>query len=150
MFMLNHETTYVIYALYIQRIINYMEFGYDEKHGAYLPHVVWGSAVPPPSPTAATVGTSVAAPTSSPIRAPSPPAVKRHVPLAASESSRATTHQDSKQNILILDLKTFISICRSHHLISDLKTHLISDLKTFISICRSHHPLIRKSHQILS
>jgi hypothetical protein len=109
-----------------------MEFGYDEKHGAYLPHVVWGSAVPPPSPTAATVGTSVASPTSSPIRAPSPPAVKRHVPLAASESSRATTHQDSKQNILILDLKTFISICRSHHSsqISKLTSSQISKLSS--------------------
>jgi hypothetical protein len=44
MFMLNHDTTYVIYAPYIKRIINFktdMEFGYDGKHGAYQPHVVW-------------------------------------------------------------------------------------------------------------
>jgi hypothetical protein len=37
MFMLNHGTTFVIYAPYIQRIINYktdMEFGYHGKHGA--------------------------------------------------------------------------------------------------------------------
>jgi hypothetical protein len=38
MYMLNHGTQYVIYAPYIQRIINYkteMDFGYDGKHGAY-------------------------------------------------------------------------------------------------------------------
>jgi hypothetical protein len=38
MFALNHGTMYVIYASFIQWIINYktdMEFGYDGKHGAY-------------------------------------------------------------------------------------------------------------------
>jgi hypothetical protein len=36
--MLQHGTTYVIYALYIHRIINFktnMEFVYDGKHGVY-------------------------------------------------------------------------------------------------------------------
>jgi hypothetical protein len=77
MFMLNHETTYVIYAPYIQMIINYntdMEFGYDGKHGAYQPHIVRGPVVPPPPLTAATVGTPTATPNSPPVRAPSPPA----------------------------------------------------------------------------
>jgi hypothetical protein len=43
MFMLQHGTTYVIYAPYIQRIINYkikMEFVYDGKHGSYQSHVI--------------------------------------------------------------------------------------------------------------
>jgi hypothetical protein len=38
MHMLNHGAQYVIYAPYIQIIINIkteMEFGYDGKHGAY-------------------------------------------------------------------------------------------------------------------
>jgi hypothetical protein len=36
--MLTHGAQYVIYAPYIQRIINFkteMQFGYDGKHGAY-------------------------------------------------------------------------------------------------------------------
>jgi hypothetical protein len=96
--MLNHGTTYVIYAPYIQRIINYkadMEFGYDGKQGAYQPHVVRGPAVPPPPPTATAVGTSAAAPTPSPTHAPSP-AVRRPTPSAAPKSSRATTHRGKK------------------------------------------------------
>jgi hypothetical protein len=43
MYVLQHGAQYVIYAPYIQRIINYktdMEFGYDGKDGAYLPHIV--------------------------------------------------------------------------------------------------------------
>jgi hypothetical protein len=47
MLILNHGTMYAIYALFIQRIINYktdMEFGYDGKHGAYQPHVIRGPA----------------------------------------------------------------------------------------------------------
>jgi hypothetical protein len=75
MFVLNHGTQYAIYAPYIQRIINYkteMEFGYDGKHGAYHPHIVWGPAVPPPPPVAAAVaGPSAATPTFPPARAPS-------------------------------------------------------------------------------
>jgi hypothetical protein len=38
MHMLNHGAQYMIYAPYIQRIINFkteMDFGYDGKHGAY-------------------------------------------------------------------------------------------------------------------
>jgi hypothetical protein len=92
---LQHGTQYVIYAPYIQRIINYkadMEFGYDEKHRAYQPHVIWGPIVPPPPPAAAAVGTSSATPASSPARAPSPPAVRRHAPSAAPKSSHAATH----------------------------------------------------------
>jgi hypothetical protein len=69
MFVLNHGTQYAIYAPYIQRIINYkmdMEFGYDDKHRAYLPHVVRGPAVPPP-PVAAATGPSATAPASPPV-----------------------------------------------------------------------------------
>jgi hypothetical protein len=50
--MLTHGAQYVIYAPYIQRIINYkieMEFGYDGKHGAHQPHIVRAPAIPPPS-----------------------------------------------------------------------------------------------------
>jgi hypothetical protein len=129
MFMLNHETTYVIYAPYIQRIINYkadMEIGYAGKHIAYQPHIVQGPAVPHPPPTAATMGTSTAAPTSSPAHAHSPPAARRHAPSAAPKSSRAATHRGKKQNILI------------------------SDLETLISMCRSNDALIRESHQQMS
>jgi hypothetical protein len=74
MFALNHGTMYVIYAPFIQRIINYktdMEFGYDGKHGAYQPHVIQGPAAPPPPPTADPASPSVAAPTSPPAHAPS-------------------------------------------------------------------------------
>jgi hypothetical protein len=95
--MLNHGTTNVIYAPYIQKIINYKadtEFGYDGKHEAYQPHIVRRPAIPPPPPTAATAGTSVAAPASSPAHAPSPPAVRRLALLAAHESSHAATHRD--------------------------------------------------------
>jgi hypothetical protein len=56
--MLTHGAQYVIYASYIQRIINYktdMEFVYDGKHGAYQPHIVWAPAVPPPSPPVAAI-----------------------------------------------------------------------------------------------
>jgi hypothetical protein len=80
--MLTHEAQYVIYAPYIQRIINYktkLEFGYDGKHGAYQPHIVRAPVVPPPSPPVATAaGTSTAAhgspPTASPAGARAPPA----------------------------------------------------------------------------
>jgi hypothetical protein len=95
MFVLNHGSQYAIYALYIQRIINYktdMEFGYDGKHGAYQPHVVRGPVVPPPPPTAVVAGPSAAAPTFPPARAPS---------SATPDSSRAATHGGKKQNILV-------------------------------------------------
>jgi hypothetical protein len=95
--MLNHGTTYVIYAPFIQRIINYntdMEFVYDGKHGSYQAHVVWGPAVPP-SPTAA-AGTSAVALDSPSTHAPSPPAASRPAPSATPESSRATTHRGKK------------------------------------------------------
>jgi hypothetical protein len=116
MFILNHGTTYVIYAPYIQRIINYkidMEFGYDGKHGAYQPHVVQSPTVSPPPPTATAAGTSAVAPTSPLTRAPSPHAASRLAPSAAPESSHATTHRGKKQNVLIKGLKTLISMCHS-------------------------------------
>jgi hypothetical protein len=115
MFMLQHGTTYVIYAPYIQRIINYktdIEFIYDEKYGAYQPHVIRGLVDPPP-PAAAIVGISAAAPASPPARAPSPP-MSRPAPSAASESSHAATCRGKKQNILIKGLNTLISMCRSN------------------------------------
>jgi hypothetical protein len=127
--MLNHGTTFVIYAPHIQRIINYkadMEFGYDGKHEVYQPHVVQGPAVPPPPSAAATTGTSDVAPASSPAPAPSPPVARRPAPSAAPESSCAATHQGKKQNILV------------------------SSVKTLISMCRSNNTLIRVSHQQMS
>jgi hypothetical protein len=116
------------YAAYIQRIINYkadMEFGYDGKHGAYLPHIVWGPTVPSPPPATAAVGTSATTPASSPAYAPSP-AVRRPTPSAAPESSCAATHWGKKQSILI------------------------SGLKTLISMSHSNDALIRESHQQMS
>jgi hypothetical protein len=117
MFMLKHGTTYVIYAPYIQRIINYktgMEFVYDGKHGAYQPLVIRGHVDPPAPPAAAAVGTSVAGPASPPAHAPSPPPVRRPTPSAAPESSRAATHRGKKQNILVKGLKTLFSMSRSN------------------------------------
>jgi hypothetical protein len=116
--MLNHGTTYVIYAPYIQRIVNLkieMKFGYDGKHGAYQPHVVRGPAVPPPPPTAATVGTSAAAP-ASPAHAPSPPAMSRCAPSAAPESSHACypsrqEAEHSRQGPQDLDLHVPLQRC---------------------------------------
>jgi hypothetical protein len=109
MFVLNHGTQYAIYAPYIQLTINYkteMEFGYDGKHGAYQPHVVWGPTVPPsPSTAAAAVGPSAVAPASPPAHAPS---------SAATKSSRAATRCGKKQNILVKGLKTLVSMCRSN------------------------------------
>jgi hypothetical protein len=107
---------YVIYAPYIQRIINYktdMEFVYDGKHGAYQPHIVWAPTVHPPSPpTAAAAGTSAATQDSLPARSHAPPTLRhapptlRHAPLATPESSRAVTRRGKKQNILVKGLKT--------------------------------------------
>jgi hypothetical protein len=63
--MLNHGAQYVIYAPYIQRIINFkteMEFEYDDKNGAYQLHIVRAPVVPPPSPpVVVATGTSVIA-----------------------------------------------------------------------------------------
>jgi hypothetical protein len=106
-FALNHGTMYVIYAPFIQRIINYkagVEFGYDGKHGAYLPHIVRGPAVPPPPPAADPAGTSAVAPASPPVRAPS----------TAPESSRPATRRGKKQNVLVRGLQTLISMCCSN------------------------------------
>jgi hypothetical protein len=118
MFMLIRGTMYVIYAPYIQRIINYkadMEFGYDENLGAYQPHIIWGPVDPPP-PHATAAGTLAAAPASSPTRAPSPPpTVSRPAPSATPKSSRVATHRGKKQNILVKGLKTLISMCRSNN-----------------------------------
>jgi hypothetical protein len=133
--MLQHGTTYVIYALYIQRNINYktdMEFVYDGKHGAYQPHIIRGPMDPPPPPTAATMGTSATTPTSPLARAPSPPPVRRHAPSATPESSHAATCNGKKQNILIKGLKTLISMCcsndalisESHQQMSQRLSHL--------------------------
>jgi hypothetical protein len=108
--MLTHGAQYVIYAPYIQRIINFktdMEFGYDGKHGAYQPHIVRANAVAPPPPAAAAAGTSAAA-------HDSPPAASRHAPLAAPESSRAAMRRGKKYNIHVKGLKTLISMCRSN------------------------------------
>jgi hypothetical protein len=136
MYVLQHGTQYVIYAPYIQRIINYkagMEFRYDGKHEAYQSHVVQGPAVPPPPPAATAAGTSAAAPASSPAHAPSPPAMRRLAPSATPESSCAATCQGKKQNILVSGHKTLISMCRpndaliheSHQQMSQrLSTHL--------------------------
>jgi hypothetical protein len=118
MFMLNHGMTYVIYAPYIQRIINYktnMEFGYDGKHVAYQPHIIRGPVDPPPPHAVVAVGTSAATPASHPTRAPSsPPTTSRHAPSATPESSRAATRRGKKQNILIKGLKNLISLCHSN------------------------------------
>jgi hypothetical protein len=106
----------VIYAPYIQRIINYkidMEFRNNGKHRAYQPHLVWAPTVPPPPPTAVVAGTSIAAHDSPPTGARSPPA-DRHAPSASPESSRAATRWGKKQNILLRGLKTLISMCHSN------------------------------------
>jgi hypothetical protein len=90
MFMLQHGTTYVIYASYIQRIINYMtdmEFVYDGKYGAYQPHVIRGPMDPPP-PATVVVDTSAIAPATPPARAPSHPPTSRSASSAAPESSQ--------------------------------------------------------------
>jgi hypothetical protein len=107
----NSWTQYVIYAPYIQRIINVkteMEFGYDGKHGEYQPHIVWAPTVPPP-PAVAAVGTSAAAHDCPPAGARAPPA-SGHAPSAAHESSRAATRWGKKQNILVKRLKTHFHV----------------------------------------
>jgi hypothetical protein len=92
----------------------WMEFGYDGKHGAYQPHVIRGPVDPPP-PHVIVAGTLAVAPASHRAHAPcSPPAVSRHAPSAAPESSCATTRHGKKHNILIKGLKTLIFICHSN------------------------------------
>jgi hypothetical protein len=81
-----------------------MEFVYDEKYGAYQPHIIRGPAAPPPPPIADPVGPLHIAPASPPTRAPS----------TAPKSSRATARRGKKQNVLIRGLKTLISMCRSN------------------------------------
>jgi hypothetical protein len=106
---LTHGVQYVIYAPYIQRIINYkieLEFGYDGKHEAYQPHIVKTPVVPPPSPPAAAHGSPPAGARASP--------ASGHAPSAAPKSSRADTRRGKKQNILVKGLKTLISMCRSN------------------------------------
>jgi hypothetical protein len=100
---------YVIYAPFIQRIINYktnMNFGYDGKHGAYQPHNIWRPIAPPPPPPPAAnlVGPSAATPASPPARAP----------LVAPESSRVAVCWGKKHNVLIRGIKILISMCRSN------------------------------------
>jgi hypothetical protein len=110
MYMLNHGSQYVIYAPYIQRIINFtteMEFGYDGKHAAYQPHIVRASAIPPP-PIAAAMGPSAAA-HGSPTTA--------HVSPSAPESSRAAARWDERGNIFIKGLKNLISMCQSNDVV---------------------------------
>jgi hypothetical protein len=120
MYMLNHGAQYMIYAPYIQRIVNFktkMEFGYDGKHGAYQPHIVRAPTIPPSPPTVAIVGTFAAAHGSSPVASPAgaraPPA-SGHAPSATPKSSKVVTHRGKKQNILVKGLKTLISMCRSN------------------------------------
>jgi hypothetical protein len=94
MHMLNHGAHYVIYAPYIQRIINYkteMEFGYDGKHGAYQPHIIRALVVPPPPPTDVIMGPSTAAHDSPPAGACSPLAACQHAPLEADELEAFST-----------------------------------------------------------
>jgi hypothetical protein len=98
-----HGSSYVIYAPYIQKIINSkmdIKFQYDGDHSAYIPQLVWTPHTSPP--TAA-----------SPTGARAPPA-SGHAPSGAPESSRASTHRGKKQNILVKCLKTLISMCRSN------------------------------------
>jgi hypothetical protein len=115
--MINHGAQYVMYAPYIQRIINYktdMAFGYDGKRGQYQPHIVRGPAAPPPPLTAAAVSTSVAAHDSPPAGARAPP-TSWLAPSAALESSRVTTRRSKKQNIIVKGLKNLISMCCSNN-----------------------------------
>jgi hypothetical protein len=130
--MLNHGAQYVMYAPYIQRIINYktdMEFGYDGKHGQYQPHIVRGPTAPPPPPAAA-VGTFAAAHDSPPVGARAPPA-SRHAPSVTLMSSRAATRQGMKQNIIVKGLNSLISMCRSNNsLIRESHQHMSQRLST--------------------
>jgi hypothetical protein len=101
--MLKHGSSYVIYAPYIQKIINSkmnMEFQYDGDHIAYMPQLVQTPRTSPPT-------------ASSPVGARAPPA-SGHAPSAIPESSRAATHRGKKQNILVKCVKTLISMCRSN------------------------------------
>jgi hypothetical protein len=103
LYMLKHGSSFVIYAPYIQKIINSktdMEFQYDGDHGSYQPQLVKTQHTSPP-------------PAASPTGAHVPP-TSGQSPSSTLESSRAATHQGKKQNILIKGLKTLISMCRSN------------------------------------
>jgi hypothetical protein len=106
LYMLNHGSSYVIYAPYIQKIINSntnMEFEYDGDHGPYQPQLIRAPHLSSPLATAA------AAPTS----ARDPPASGR-APSSALESSIVATHCGKKPNIILMGLKTLISMCKSN------------------------------------
>jgi hypothetical protein len=103
LYMLKHGSSYVIYALYIQKIINTkidMEFQYDGDHGPYHPQPIRTPHTSPPA-------------VATPVGARVPPA-SGHAPSSTLESSRAATRQGKKQNILLKGLKTLISMCRSN------------------------------------
>jgi hypothetical protein len=103
LYMLKHGSSYVIYALYIQKIINSktdMELQYDGDHGPYQPQLVRTPHTSPPA-GASSAGAHV-------------PPTSGHAPSSAPESSRASTRRAKKQNILLNGLKTLISRCRSN------------------------------------
>jgi hypothetical protein len=104
LYVLKHGSSYVIYAPYIQRIINYkadMEFEYDRDHGVYLPQLLRTPHTSPP------VAAATSAPTHTPL-------ASGHVPTSVPESSRAASHWGKKQNILVQGVRTLISMCRSN------------------------------------
>jgi hypothetical protein len=98
LYMLKHGSSYVIYAPYIQKIINSktgMEFQYDGGNGAYMPQLVQTPHTSPPAVATSRAGAHV------------PPA-RGHATSSTSESSRAIAHRGMKQNILVKGLKTII------------------------------------------
>jgi hypothetical protein len=108
LYMLKHGSSYVIYAPYIQKIINYktdMEFEYDGDHSVYLPQLVRTPHTAPSS-AAATATTSSLA---------HDPPVIGHVPISTPDSSRAASRRSKKQYILVKGLKTLISMCCSNN-----------------------------------
>jgi hypothetical protein len=107
--MLKHRSFYVIYAPYIQKIINSktdLEFHSDGDHGPYQPQLVRAPHLSSPPADDVVVAT---APTGARV-----PPTRGHAPSSAPESSRATTRRGKKQNILLKGLKTLISMCRSN------------------------------------
>jgi hypothetical protein len=103
MFMLHHGKHSVVYAPYIQKMINVvtgMEFGYDEIHAPYTPKLPT-----PPSSAAQSPSTS----TESPASQASPPA--QDIPVTSDMPSSSRARPRKKGNALVRGLKAIFSMC---------------------------------------
>jgi hypothetical protein len=101
-YMLHHGSNPVIYAPYIQRMINAvtgMEFGYDAVHAPYCPQPPKEQEFPPEG--------------ESPPSAHSPPQPTMDMPSTSAMPSSSRTRPRRKGNAFISGLKALFKVCRN-------------------------------------